>query len=294
MDWLLFCNDTTGLPCTDATPWFSWQFSGSSVPISWRVQVFDHTNTVLWDTETIIPAGTHLVYNGQPLSSMTRYFWQVHANIDGKIVKSPICSFLTGVLYLTDWKGAQWIEAASEIASPLFKRSFTLTEAQAQNGVISICGLGLYELYCNGTKVSEDLLTPAQTDYAPVQYLNLQYPFSGETRKSAFYQTYDLSGYLHEGPNTITVWLGNGFYRQRERLVEGTFDYGNLSLLCCIRCLEKTIVSDENWLTIGSPILYNNFFIANRLQSRSFQGFRGCRCLARSFRLLPQRRQRYR
>ena len=149
MDWLLFCNDTTGLPCTDATPWFSWQFSGSSVPISWRVQVFDHTNTVLWDTETIIPAGTHLVYNGQPLSSMTRYFWQVHANIDGKIVKSPICSFLTGVLYLTDWKGAQWIEAASEIASPLFKRSFTLTEAQAQNGVISICGLGLYEELCS-------------------------------------------------------------------------------------------------------------------------------------------------
>ena len=268
MDWILLCNDSTEASGTDATPWFSWRLAGTEIPVSWRVQIFDHTNTVLWDTETTVPAGTYLIYDGQPLASMTRYFWQVHAHMNGYVVKSPVCSFLTGVLHISDWNGAKWIEAAPEISSPFFKRSFTLTESQAQNSVISICGLGLYELYCNGTKVSEDFLTPAQTDYAPVQYRNLQYPFSGETRKSAFYQTYDLSGYLHAGVNTITVLLGNGFYRQRVRLVEGAFDYGNLSLLCCICCLEKTIISDETWLVTQSPLLHNNLFIGEVFDAR--------------------------
>lgn len=260
MDWLLLCNDFAEEAHTDAMPWFSWRLTGVSTPAGWRVQVFDSKHTVLWDRETTIPAGAYLLYDGQPLTSMTRYFWQVQTLVDGQVVKSPVCSFLTGVLHTADWNGAQWIEAAPGITAPILKRSFPLTKEQAQAGIISICGLGLYELYCNGTKVSADLLTPAQTDYAPVQYRDLQYPFFTKTRKSAFYQTYDLSGYLREGINTLTVWLGNGFYRQQTRRVEGTFDYGNLCLLCCIRCLEKIIISDGEWLTAQSPLLHNNPF----------------------------------
>ena len=37
--------------------------------------------------------GEYLIYNGQPLASMTRYFWQVQTDIDGSIQKSPLSSF---------------------------------------------------------------------------------------------------------------------------------------------------------------------------------------------------------
>lgn len=270
MKWKLLCNDFPSPSGTDGAPWFSWRLESPTVPDHWRVRVFDASHKILWDAQTDRPMGEYLIYNGQLLASMTRYFWQVQTDTDGSIQKSPVSSFLTGILHDEDWHNAVWIEAEPNVSSPLFKRSFSLSAEQAQHGVICICGLGLYELYCNGKKVSADRMTPARTDYAPVQRRNLQYPFSGETRKSALYQTYDLRGLLHAGENTICAWLGNGFYRQTARTVEGEFDYGAPALLCCIRCAGKTIVSDSSWQTAPSPLLHDDPFTGEIFDARLF------------------------
>lgn len=268
MNWDLRCNDASVPTGTNGTPWFSWQLEEEAPPARWRVQVLSQERRLLWDQETTCAAGSYLIYDGPPLASMRRYFWQVQARVGGQIVTSPAASFLTGILCEADWHHAQWIEAAPDVCSPLFRREIDLTEAQARDSLICICGLGLYELYCNGKKVSADRLTPARTDYAPVQYRNLQYPFSGQTRKSALYQTYDLRGLLRPGKNSICVWLGNGFYRQTVRTVEGEFDYGVPAFLCCIRCADRYFVSDGSWLTTAGPILDCNPFTGECFDAR--------------------------
>ena len=56
---------------------------------------------------------------------------------------------------------------------------------------------GLYEMHLNGTRVSDDVLTPGWTSYD----------------KRLQYQTYDVTSMLRRGDNAVGVVLGNGWYR---------------------------------------------------------------------------------
>lgn len=38
---------------------------------------------------------------------------------------------------------------------------------------------------------------------------------------------YDVTAALKEGENLLAIWLGNGWYHQRERFADGQCDYGN-------------------------------------------------------------------
>ena len=77
MKWKLLCNDFPAPSGTDGAPWFSWRLESPTVPDHWRVRVFDASHKILWDAQTDRPMGEYLIYNGQLLASMTRYFWQV-------------------------------------------------------------------------------------------------------------------------------------------------------------------------------------------------------------------------
>ena len=58
--------------------------------------------------------------------------------------------------------------------------------------------LGYHEVYVNGKKVTENVLTPA------VSQLN----------KRSLMVTYDVSSYLKEGENDLLIWLGQGWYKK--------------------------------------------------------------------------------
>ena len=60
---------------------------------------------------------------------------------------------------------------------------------------VAVCGLGYYELFINGRKVSENVLDPIVTQYD----------------KRVRYVVHDISDYLNEGENVIGVILGNGW-----------------------------------------------------------------------------------
>ena len=57
--------------------------------------------------------------------------------------------------------------------------------------------LGYHEIYINGEKVGEDVLTPA------VSHLT----------KRSLIVTYDVTPYLREGENDLLIWLGQGWYK---------------------------------------------------------------------------------
>lgn len=153
-----------------------------------------------------------------------------------------------------------WVTPCQKVNSPIIHKEFTLDTIDA-DALLTISGLGYFEVYINNKKVSDDLMCPARTDYSHVVYKGLKYPFSGETRKSIMFMDYKVADYLKAGKNKISVWLGNGWYIQKERLVEGEFLYGDdLKTAFRLKNANKVIESDKNCYWTPSPIIYDNIF----------------------------------
>jgi len=136
---------------------------------------------------------------------------------------------------------------------------------EAANRVIDICGLGFFELYINGKKVSEDVLVPVWSDYSARKGQRLKYPIRDERSYQVYFCRYDISEFLKEGMNTIEVLLGNGWYNQRERNAEGEMWYGRPKLWFEMKEQEnsdKVLLCSGEWLKWRpSNIIFNNIYI---------------------------------
>jgi alpha-L-rhamnosidase len=129
---------------------------------------------------------------------------------------------------------------------PVFKRDLAL-DKQVADAVLSVCGLGHYELFLNGDKVGDDLLAPGWSNY----------------RKVCLYDTFDLTKKLKGGANELRVMLGNGFFNipgGRYTKLTGSFGPPMLTLQLRLRFTDGTeqmLVSDESWKTASGPITFS-------------------------------------
>lgn len=104
-----------------------------------------------------VPAGgtSALRYDGQALASTTRVHWRVCPSSSGPAPSRNGCataSFVTGQLSPTDWS-AEWI-GGRQLRSP----TIALPAAAAiHSAVLTITGLGFYECWLNGNRVSSIL-----------------------------------------------------------------------------------------------------------------------------------------
>ena len=132
---------------------------------------------------------------------------------------------------------------------PVFKRELSLDKEVAE-AVLSVCGLGHFELFLNGKKVGDDLLAPGWSNY----------------RKTCLYDTFDLTEQLRNGKNELRVMLGNGFYNVtggRYAKLTGSFGQPMLNMQMRVRFKdgsEKTVISDESWKTASGPITFSCVF----------------------------------
>lgn len=164
---------------------------------------------------------------------------------------------------------AKWVSANKNISSPLFRAEFSTKDVK--NAEIYICGLGFFEFYINGKRVSDDLLVPAFSQYC---YRDLSAHYT-ERQDKMSYRTYvcyyRLNDYLAQGDNAIGVQLGNGWYNLSDtKDGDPTWtSYGELKL-CYKIVLEhndgtKTeIFSDESLKCSESEITYNNIYGGER------------------------------
>lgn len=105
-----------------------------------------------------------------------------------------------------------------------------------------ICGLGVYEAYLNGEKIGSEYLAPGYHSYD----FHLQV------------QTYDVTGLLKEGENTLEVWLGDGWFRGRFGFGEGFRNiYGDKIYLIAelYHGKELAAATDSTWESHPSPIV---------------------------------------
>ena len=58
---------------------------------------------------------------------------------------------------------AAWVQADAPCVSPEFRAVFDAEAGEAAQ--ITVCGLGFFELFLNGRRVSDDLFVPANSHY---------------------------------------------------------------------------------------------------------------------------------
>ena len=154
----------------------------------------------LWDSGKVGSDQSQWVaYAGQSLAKGSRSWWKVRV-WDQAGEPSPWSAparFTIGPLSASDfsgeWIGAGWMKD-NEGPLPWLRKTIELEEAPAA-ATAYVCALGYYELYVNGQKVGDDVLSPAVSDYG----------------KRGLYLAHDLTGRLVKGRNCIGLWLGRGW-----------------------------------------------------------------------------------
>ncbi len=216
----------------------------------------------LWDTQKVEDENsTSVPYEGEKLESGTEVFWKVKVwNSDDRDSEwSHIAKWSMGLLNESDWK-AEWIgldkavgndnpEQEHRVLSARYLRKEFKTVKPVKRAMAYIVGLGVYEMYLNGKKVGDHVLSPGLTEFL----------------KRSLYVTYDISDMIRLGENTIGVILGNGrFFAPRITKPTNTVTYGYPKMLAHIS-LEyedgstEIVVSDISWkITTNGPIVENN------------------------------------
>ncbi|MEP0366437.1 MAG: family 78 glycoside hydrolase catalytic domain [Cyclobacteriaceae bacterium] len=200
-----------------ATPKFSWNISSeernvtqtayqilvASSPLKLTADSADLWNSGIIETNQML----HVPYSGEQLQSKDKCYWKVKVWTNKGVAQwSESGYFSISLLYFKDWWG-RWIgfdrafpwesvEKFPTLGARYLRTDFD-TKKDIKSATAYISGLGLYEMYLNGQKVSDDVLSPAPTDYI----------------KTVKFNTYDVTEYLkEEGANAVGVMLGNGRY----------------------------------------------------------------------------------
>lgn len=161
-----------------------------------------------------------------------------------------------------DFKQIQWVRGG-KCEAPYMRQEFTVK--QFQKAEIAICGLGLFQLFINGKRVSDDVLVPAWSDYEDRGRPRLLWPINDTFTHRIYYVRYDITSYLAEGKNAIGIVLGNGMYNQRVKTLEGDLWYNYPKLMFAIAVGSgadtEYITSDQSIKWRQSHIIENNIYI---------------------------------
>ena len=237
---------TNPLAIDAARPRLSWTLSSltrGARQTAYQILVASSRQTLaadrgdLWDSGKVSSAETIQVeYGGRPLASVEGCFWKVRSwdAADRPGEWSDAGRWTMGLLKPEDWRAA-WIHAdLPDSISPWLRKTFTLAAVPA-HALAYVNSVGYFELYVNGRKVGQDVLTPAVSDL----------------RVHSLYVAYDIAPYLRTGTNCIGLWCGRGWATRAEPAGQ------RVRFQCRIAPgadgESVWIVSDESWKVAPSP-----------------------------------------
>lgn len=281
-----------------SAPRFSWQTNSSRrafkqtayrLLVSDSEQLLEENKGNFWDTKIVKSDQSLLVeYAGKPLKPNTRYYWKVKVYDEHKKSSpwSAIQQFTTSFDPADPWTEAHWIALEKQPEServvpgihapdvarllgekhtarnllPQFRKEFTINK-RLRSALVSVCGVGHFDLFLDGVKVGDHYLDPAWTDYD--QELN--------------YVTFDVTSSLQEGRHTFGVMLGNGFYnipRQRYYKLIQSYGYPKMILRMILKYEDGTseeLTSDASWKVTSSPLTFSSIYSGEDYDARKEQ-----------------------
>jgi hypothetical protein len=264
-------------------PGLSWQMTADRrnvEQVAYRVLVaselseLDQDKGNIWDSGKIMSSqSVQVEFKGKPLKSGKLYYWKVmiwdnYGNASGW---SATGDWRMGLLKKTDWKGARWIgydvmpdsslivpaidnsgdkrwHQGNDVL-PLLRKGFHTSKA-IRNAVLSITGLGQFEVSMNGQKIGDHFLDPGWTSYD----------------KHALYVTFDVTNRIKQGNNAIAVMLGNGFYYipgERYHKLKAQFGFPKMICRLAIQYKDRSeeyIISDGSWKATAGPITFSSIY----------------------------------
>lgn len=154
---------------------------------------------------------------------------------------------------MNTFKNCCWIAADKALASPIISKTFNIKNAK--NAMLYITGLGYFEARINGQSVTDYRLLPVASDYEERDFSLFAHKSTGTTTNRIYYYQFDITHLLTNGENTLEIQLGNGWYRQEERIAEGETSYNDI-----LKCIYKIVIDDIEICSDGSE-KYNNSYI---------------------------------
>lgn len=194
----------------------------------------------------------------------TRYYWDVTVRTDAaEETPSAVRFFETGKMN-EPW-AAKWISCEQQPMTaegntqgaferhPVFLKRIQV-HGKPRNARLYVCGLGLYEAYCNGKKIGVECLTPYCNNY----------------NRWLQYQTYDITEQLAESGGTaeLAILLGKGWYCGRfgfnDPLGQGYYDH-HWRLIAELHMAgedgsETVVGTDKTWEVRRSNICFSNIY----------------------------------
>lgn len=275
---------TNPINIDNPTPGLSWRFTSSEknqVQSAYEIVVGDSDEGTengqgnLWRSGKVESGqNVNIPYGGKRLKAFTRYYWRVRVYDGNKEASSwsEPAWFETAMLEESDWH-SKWIgdgsrnpekdEASfSDDRMPLFRKAFRATK-NISSARLYISGVGYYEVYINGQKVSDHVLDPGWTTY----------------RKQVLYVVHDITSRMRKGPNVAGVMLGNGWWNPLPIKLFGRWDlrdYQETGRPCLKAEIRITytdqsvdiIPTDESWLTAPGPVVRNNVYLGEHYDAR--------------------------
>ena len=122
-------------------------------------------------------------------------------------------------------KNARWtVYPENKKGLPIVRKAFSVVKPGETE--LIICGLGYFEAYLNGKRISNDYFTPAFSDYIYRDFSHYGYPLPGEETKHRIYVCrYDVTELMKEGENVLSVLLAGGWLTQRKKTAEGKVNF---------------------------------------------------------------------
>lgn len=272
-------SKTNPLGIDAVNPRFSWQLESKKQGVfqnAYQILVADtpekleSQSGLVWNSGKVESETSVLIpFLGKTLESGKTYFWKLKVWTNkGESGWSPVANWTMALVDHSLWK-AHWIGMDStlnsgnltpktRLSARYLRKEFDV-DPEIERATLYISGLGMYECYMNGEKISNDIFAPTATDYT----------------KRVNYNVFDVKKFLKSNQNAIGVILGNGrYFSMRLANLPGAEPldgspiqhYGFPKLLLQLEIEyrngnKKIVTSDSSWkINTQGPIVANNEF----------------------------------
>ena len=150
------------------------------------------------------------------------------------------------------------LQAGLVLPPPVYLRTAFALEKKVARATLYATGLGIFDLYLNGQRVTEEFFNPGWTDYT----------------KRVRYRAYDVTGRMQRGANALGAILADGWYSGYVGYGHNRDHYGKLPRVRAQLNLEftdgsiATVATGPQWKAATGSLLYSDFLMGESCDAR--------------------------